>query len=596
MGKKSKSQKPAPVMKQADKIRNQAEESPKSQVKKSKARASIYWNKKAIIEFFLFSVIIVVVGYLFYMPAKNFDLVFCDDNIFVLDYAQVNQNIDNIPKAFDKTIGTSYYRPILAISFILDAQTAGTKPWIYHQTNVLLHILGSLLVFIFLVKIGFPRIMSFIFGMIFALHPILTPAACWISGRNDSLITVFILLFFIFLILFLDNKKWYSWLFYLLNIIAFAFALFTKEIAAMIPFVSFMYILFYRQENKGAARDLWTFLKPYMKAVGMLGLYFVIIPKEKRREEFERSQESMKPFWLGFKKGMLNVKTSVIYITWFLIGLKWWSMRMSALEGIQNPDTIGFDALIKNFPTVPAMFGKIFLPVKMIALSSLEPFSIYTGIALMIIIAVLALFLKNVNKSNTLFGFFWFVIFLFPTLMVRIVYVDDFFDYAEHRAYLAMVGVIIIVMEIVRSFKVDFHKPLPIIISLIIIGAFFVRSYVYMPKFENRKTFWTQMIDMYPYKSRGYLDLGKAYYVEGDLTTAEKLYYKGVERNPDNFNLYIDLSAVYMRRSIYAKAEQFARKAVSLDKGNSIANYNLGKALMMQNKTAEALEPLETAC
>ncbi|MDQ1265643.1 MAG: Tetratricopeptide repeat protein, partial [Bacteroidota bacterium] len=440
-----------------------------------------------------------------------------------------------------KTIGTSYYRPILAISFILDAQEGGTQPWIYHRTNVVLHVLGSLMVFYFLIMLGYNRIVSFSMGILFAFHPILTPAACWISGRNDSLITVFILIFFITLAAFYRTAKWYKWLFLLFNLIAYTLSLYTKEIAAMLPFVAFIYILWYRKE------------KPFI------------------------------------------FKNILITLFWFFIGLVWWSMRSKALEGIKNPDTIGFDALIKNFPTVPAMIGKIILPVKMIALSSFEWFSIASGIVFIIAIGLYIYFSKTIDKPKALFGVAWFVTFLFPTLMVRIVYVDDFFDYAEHRAYLAMVGIVIILIEIFKAFKIDFKKPIPIIAIALVFITLTVRSNVYVPKFEDRKKFWTQMVDMYPYKSRGYLDLGKAYFSEQKFKEAEKLYIKGVERNPNNFNLYIDLAAIASNEKNWVKADKFARKAVQLDPTNVLGNYHLANSLVQRNMNQEALQYFETA-
>ncbi|MBM2815727.1 MAG: hypothetical protein HW421_2489 [Ignavibacteria bacterium] len=547
-----------PVVRQVGKGASQPEQS--SRRKSSiKAMREKIWTSQMIMEISIYSIIIILTGYLFYQRANDFNLVYCDDNIFVIDYQRENADPENSFKiweekfwtkdnhiwtAFKRTIGTSYYRPILAISFMADYKMGQDKPWVYHRTNVILHVIGSLLVFIFLFKLGYPRLVSFIFGMLFVLHPVLTPAACWISGRNDSLITVFILLCFISMISFYENKRpWVAGLFLILNFLAFALSLYTKEIAAMIAFVALFYVIFFRKEK------------------------------------------------------IFAVKNFILAGGWFFIGLYWWGMRTKALTGIKNPDTIGFDALYKNFATVPAMIGKIFLPVKMIALSNFEVFSIVTGIIIFLALAAYIIFSKRCSRRKTLFGIMWFVIFLFPTLMVRIVYVDDFFDYAEHRAYLAMVGMFLVVIEILISYGIKFEwkKPLPIIVSFALIIVFFFRANAYVPSFEDRKTFWSHMTYMYPYKSRGYLDLGKAYYVEGKLDTAEMLYFKGIERNPDNFNLYIDLSAIYMRQNKFKKAEEYARYAVKLDPENHIANYNLGKSLLAMDKVVESIEPFEKA-
>ena len=67
---------------------------------------------------------------------------------------------------------------------------------------------------------------------------------------------------------------------------------------------------------------------------------------------------------------------------------------------------------------------------------------------------------KSIDKNKVYFGFLWFLLLVFPTLLIRIIYVEDFFDYAEHRAYLVMIGLIIVILEILRANKVNFKKPI----------------------------------------------------------------------------------------------------------------------------------------
>jgi tetratricopeptide (TPR) repeat protein len=283
-------------------------------------------------------------------------------------------------------------------------------------------------------------------------------------------------------------------------------------------------------------------------------------------------------------------------------------MRAKAVEGIQNPDTIGIGPIFTNFPTLPAMIGKIFLPVKMIALPSFESFSIITGIIFILILGAFLIKSKKIDKKKALFGVLWFSLFLFPSFLVRIVYVDDFFDYAEHRAYLPMIGILFILIEILIAYKINFNlkeiwaekklnikKAYPLIIAILILVVLSIRSYAYQKNFKDRTAFWSHMVDLYPYKSRGYLDLGKAYFSKDDLTTAEKLYHMGIERNPNNKNLYIDLSVIYLKQNKLQKALEYAESATSIDPNDGIANYNLGKASYMLGQYDKAVMAYEKA-
>ncbi|MFH1050499.1 MAG: tetratricopeptide repeat protein [bacterium] len=546
----------------------------KKGIKKDVGKSSVRkkFDKNELIMIAVFSFVIIAAGYFLYSPALDYDLVYCDDNIFLQDYYPLNKNPENIKEVFNKTMGTSYYRPILNVSIIMDTQWSLEKqfpgqdpnivnpmsitPEIFHRTNLIFHLLASFLVFVFLVKLNYPVITSFLFGMLVVVHPLLTPAASWISGRNDSMITVFMLLSFIAVVFYFELKGFWKLLSYLFHIIFFAVSLFTKEIAAFFPFIVFgyLYLVAYRQP----------------------------------------SFDKLRP--AGKLKKIFDAQYMAILFGQFIIGMIWFFMRLKAIEGIKNPDTIGLVALPDNALSVPALIGKFFLPIKMIALSSYEWFSIGTGFVFIAIIVFLLVYLKDLDKGKSWFGLIWFGLLLFPTLLIRIVYVDDFFDYAEHRAYLVMIGMVIFIIEVLKAYKVNFKKPIPIVIMGAILLLMGFKAYGYRKEFQNRKTFWSHMTEMYPYKSRGYLDLGKAYLVEDSIDKAEELYHLGIERNPDNRNLYIDLAAVYLKKTDYPKAEQYAKKALAIEPNNVIAYFNLGKSYFAQGRLDEARIAFEYAC
>ncbi len=505
------------------------------------------WKKVFVV---LASVLsIAIVGYILYSGTIKYNLVFCDDNIFVLNFNNFNKNVDNIKTSFEKTVGTTYYRPMLNVSFIYDALRADpsipleqTAP-VYRATNVYLHLLASCLVFLLFVKLKYPLVPSLLFGMLVVVHPILTPAAAWISGRNDSMITIFIVTSFILFLFYIESKTVWRVIILPLHLLFFALSIFTKEIAFVYPLVCISYVWFFKKDRH-----------------------------------------------------IFRMKYIIATIGWFVVGFIWFFMRLAAIENIKNPDEIGLGPILINFPTLFAMMGKIFFPVKMIALSSYEWFSIATGAVVIVALTVYLIKSKKLDKNKSFFGILWFALFLLPTFLVRIIYVGDFFDYAEHRAYLPMIGILIFLIEILISLKVDFKKPIAIAVSVIILGTFTARSYVYAQNFENRTTFWTHMIDMYPLKPRGYLDLAKAYFANDDLVKAESLYRRGIQLNPNNKNLYIDVSVIYLKWNKLQKAEQYARKAVELDSNDYLANYNYGKALFMLEKYSEALRYFEKAC
>mgnify|MGYP002622676285 CR=1 FL=1 len=148
---------------------------------------------------------------------------------------------------FNNAIKT-YYRPLLAISFMIDNCIA-ESPAVMHTTNIMLHALCSVLIFIFFKRYFFDTSISFFAAILFAAHPINIFTAAWIPGRNDSLLCVFFILSLIFFIEYLKKDKT---VFLVFNFTFFAVALFIKEIAVIFPL---MYLFVWFKENKKINRN-----------------------------------------------------------------------------------------------------------------------------------------------------------------------------------------------------------------------------------------------------------------------------------------------------------------------------------------------------
>ena len=151
---------------------------------------------------------IVLAGFLLYFKTLFYDLTYLDDNVWVLDYQWFLKNFSNSLQVFRRPdiVSGLFYRPLLNLSFIISAQMSGSSPFAYHLTNILTHLLAASLFFSLLNKLNYSRELSFLFSLIFTVHPVLTQAVVWIPGRTDSLLGVFVLTSFIFFLNFLKTK------------------------------------------------------------------------------------------------------------------------------------------------------------------------------------------------------------------------------------------------------------------------------------------------------------------------------------------------------------------------------------------------------
>ena len=159
-----------------------------------------------------------------------------DDAVLILGRLEWLQDYKNIYSIFTEPlfagIGNYYYRPILILTFMIDAITGGGSPVSFHISNIVFHTIASLLVFEIFKKFELSNLVSILAALIFILHPVNISAISWIPGRNDTLLTIFILTSFLQWIKYLKsgNNKYL-----IFHLISYLIALLTKENATIFP-------------------------------------------------------------------------------------------------------------------------------------------------------------------------------------------------------------------------------------------------------------------------------------------------------------------------------------------------------------------------
>jgi len=126
----------------------------------------------------------------------------------------------------------SNYHPITTLSWAFEYKIWQLNPKPYHLTNLILHLLNTILVFFFFKRLINRINVSLIITVLFAIHPMHVEAVCWISQRKDLLYTMFFLLSLSFYLRFLTSKKLSIYLF---SLLFFIFSLLSKSMAVTLP-------------------------------------------------------------------------------------------------------------------------------------------------------------------------------------------------------------------------------------------------------------------------------------------------------------------------------------------------------------------------
>jgi tetratricopeptide (TPR) repeat protein len=515
------------------------------EAKKAKTNQIPFGIRKEFNYKLIFPIIIFSFALLLFARTVPFDLVNSDDDFMILENQEFNKDIGNIFASFDRTFFADdvYYRPMLNISFILDYQIAGLDVWMYRLTNVIYHAISSLLLFFFFVKLKFRYEYAFLFSLLFVAHPVVSPAVAWISGRNDSLLAIFILLSFITLIDYKESSQNTKWKYLILHLFVYTISLYTKETAALSPFLMAAYLLFFRNKEKFFSKE---------------NIYLAI--------------------------------------GWVVIGTFWFFMRQGVVDraiGTGELESPLAESLVTNLPSFIAYISKTFVPIRMSPLANYELFALIIGAVAVIGIAVYTFVNKKIDRKIILFGFLWYLFFIVPSMLARI---KDFdFDYAEHRIYIPIIGILIIVIEILRSLRIDFTKVKEIAAFAIIFLLFSVATLAYQSKFDGPLRFWGHFIKTYPHTTRGFIGVGKHYFVKKEYDKVEKIMKKGISVKPNFKYWYTNLSTIYLSQQKFALAEENARKSIQYDKNDYQAHINLGYALGAQSRFKEAVPVLERA-
>jgi hypothetical protein len=126
------------------------------------------------------------------------------------------------------------WHPLTSISHMLDCQLFGLQAGWHHFTNVLLHTVAVILLFLVFRKMTGALWPSAFVAAVFAIHPLRVESVAWIAERKDVLSGVF---FMLTLGAYVRYVREPSSIRYLVVAILFAFGLMTKPMLVTLPFV-----------------------------------------------------------------------------------------------------------------------------------------------------------------------------------------------------------------------------------------------------------------------------------------------------------------------------------------------------------------------
>jgi len=180
---------------------------------------------------FIVPLLIVIATLIVYNPSmKNGIMHGWDDTEYLLDKGVQEFDLKEIFSNYH----LGMYQPLAVMTIAMNFNSAAEGAKAYHATNLFLHIINILLVWLLLRKLSRRNTVAGIGALLFAMHPMNVEAVAWISARSTLLFTAFYLGGILSYLRYAENKK-PAW--FVFTILLASLALLTKSLAISFPLV-----------------------------------------------------------------------------------------------------------------------------------------------------------------------------------------------------------------------------------------------------------------------------------------------------------------------------------------------------------------------
>jgi len=478
-----------------------------------------------------------------------------DDPQYVYENAGVaaGLSLESVLWAFTHTVGGNWH-PVTVISHMLDCQLYGLTPAGHHFTNVLLHTIAVILLFLVLRRMTGTVWQSALVAALFAIHPLHVESVAWISERKDLLSAVFFMLTLGAYIRYVHKRSFTS---YILLLLVFALGLMSKPMLVTVPFVLLLL-------------DYWPLKRFEPEAPVKHG--------QKRRVEGREST-----------RRILLEKIPLLFLSFGSCAATLFAQRHFI-------DPIGHLSLMSRFSNAAVAtviylrqlvwpFGlSVFYPHPRQSLSILQ----VSAAALFLIAISAGAFMCRRRHPYFLTGWFWFLGMLVP--VSGIVQVGEQ-AHADRYMYLPQIGLYILVIWFVadtvsswRHQRILLATAMASSLALLMFPAWKQTSY-----WRDGRTLWMHALAVDPQNDTAHISLCDLDLRENRLDDAILHARTALEIRPDSADAHSRLGVALSAIGQNEEASIHFQKALETHQIRPRVHYNIATLLLNSGHLDEAI-------
>ena len=498
------------------------------------------------------------------------DFIDVDDAVYVTQNSHLQSGISL--KSLCWTFGTKdtgLWNPLVWLSLMLDYRLFGLNAGGYHLTNIILHIMSTLLLFWLFNSMTKKIWKSAFVAAFFALHPLHVESVSWISERKDVLSAFFWMLTLCLYVYYTEKPAVKRYLFVLF---CFVCGLMSKPMVVTLPVV--MILMDYWPLGRLQSND------HKLSKTGFAG----IIPLWQLREKI--------PFFI------LSVVFSIITLY------------------PPNKPSIGYTppSLISRIVNAPVSFmaylEKTFWPHDLATFYSFSdqlPLWLIIGSALLTFLISIAIIVAVKRLPHLFVGWLWYAITILPVIGIIRIGETGSRMMADHYTYLPSIGIAIMVawgIPLLFTHE-DMRKKILFPASIAFLAILSFLAWKQCGYWKNNLVLANRTLQVTKDNSLAHFIRGNAYFFFGQYQPAIEDFSEAIRLKPDSAKAYINRGNAYFKLGSNQSAIADFNEAVRLrpdfaqgynNRGNTyfklghyqLAIIDLNEAIRLRPDFAEA--------
>jgi tetratricopeptide (TPR) repeat protein len=430
------------------------------------------------------------------------------------------------------TTGGSFYRPLFWISLAIDRRLWGLNAAAFHGTNLVLHFLNGLLIFVLTRKMHLSLLASGATALLWLGLPINSEAVIWISARHIELCACFVLLSAWFGDRYANSTRPLFLACYFLCVLSSAFSYEAGVLA--IP-LTLIYVYF----RSGWSRNTFLFLT----AAGLALCAVYLWLRHAATAQLPAGSLAMISSGAAFFK----------YFSWVLAPLQMSVERSTSA--------------VPNHANLTAALG----------------------LAGVVLLAASALRFRE-HRPAMAFGLSWLLFSLLPFCGL----VPNYQGMGERYLYLPSFGLLIALTALTSRLRNRTRMVMASLLALWgVWGALRLQARVL--EWKNEFVLDEASLRATPRSPILLYNLALNKSQTGDIAAAAKYYEQAIASNPRYTSALLNLSTVLRQQRRYAEAIEACRRVIAIEPGNAAAWLDLGNIYVESGSPKSAQDAYQRA-